>query len=310
MKKKIEKTLQAKRESKHVDFKKFFDPASKADWCEILKDIVAMANSGGGVILIGLNNNGTPAGLDVSRVLEVDQAVVADKIYSYTETHFSDVEIVELQKGENTLAVLDVGASKVPIVFTKPGTYPVSDKEQKTAFGRGTVYFRHGAKSEPGNTEDLTEAIEQRLREIRKEWVDGVRKIVQAPVGSSVNILPPEVREIDSPEATPIRIVEDPNTPGYHIVDPNKTHPHRQMDVVTELNKRLEGRDPIKSYDVLAVRRMRGTDKQIKFYYKPVFGSPQYSPSFVDWLETNYYKDPDFFKKAREFMSRQQKKIV
>jgi len=310
MKRQLEKAIQAKRESKHVDFKETFDPASKADWCEILKDIVSMANSGGGVILIGLNNNGTPVDSDISDFLEVDQAIVADKIYSYTETHFSDVEIIELKKGVHTVAALDIGPVKVPMVFTKPGTYAVSEKEQKTAFSKGTICFRHGAKSEPGNTEDLAHAIERRLREIRKEWVDGVRKVVQAPVGSSVNVLPPEVQESDSPQATPIRIVEDPTAPGYHIVDPNKTHPYRQMNVITELNKRLKGLAPINSYDVFAVRRVHGTDKHLKFYYKPAFGSPQYTPRFVNWLEMNYNKDPDFFKKARQLMSQQQKKPV
>ncbi len=310
MKRKLEKSLQAKRESKHIDFKETFDPASKADWCEILKDIVAMANSEGGVILIGLNNNGNPTGSDVSDILQLDSACIPDKIYSYTEIHFSDVEILELHKGGYQLAAIDIGSAKVPMVFAKPGTYAISTKEQKTAFSRGTIYFRHGAKSEPGNTGDLTNVMEYRLREIRKEWMAGVRKVVQAPVGSSVNILPPDVHETDSPQATPIRIVDDPTAPRYHIVDPNKTHPHRQMDVVKKLNGRLKGRDPIKSYDVFAVRRMQGTDKQIKFYYKPTFGSPQYSPAFVEWLETCYYKDPDFFKKARNFMSKQQRKII
>ena len=75
------------------------------------------------------------------------------------------------------MAAIDVGSAKVPMVFTKPGTYAMSTKEQKTAFSRGTIYFRHGAKSEPGNTGDLTNAMEHRLREIRKEWVDGVRKV-------------------------------------------------------------------------------------------------------------------------------------
>jgi predicted HTH transcriptional regulator len=99
MKRKLEKALQVKRESKHVDFKEAFDPDSRGDWCEILKDVVAIANSGGGVIVIGLKNNGTPAESDVSEILKVDQAVFVDKIYSYTDTEFSDIAILELEKG-------------------------------------------------------------------------------------------------------------------------------------------------------------------------------------------------------------------
>src|SRR5581483_3733676 len=300
--------LQSKRESKHIDFKEGFDPSSRADWCEIIKDIIAIANSGGGIILIGLNNQGGPSGFDVSKVLELDQAVFSDKIYSYTDVHFSEVEVVELKKERKIIAAINIGSVRVPIVFTKPGSYPVTDREQKTAFGRGTIYFRHGAKSEPGNTGDVAETLERRLKEIRKEWIDGVRKVVQAPTGASINILPPEVHETDAPTATPIRIVEDPSAPVYHIVDPNKTHPYRQIEVIRELNKEPGERKLINSYDILAVRRMYEIDKSMKFYYKPAFGSPQYSIAFVEWLKTSYEKDHSFFTQAREFFSKQQKK--
>jgi hypothetical protein len=82
------------------------------------------------------------------------------------------------------------------------------------------------------------------------------------------------------------------------------------MDVVKEVNKRLKGPALVSSYDVFAVRRMHGTDKQVSFHYKPAFGFRQYSPAFVDWLEAHYNKDTDFFEKARAFMSRQQKKTM
>ena len=46
----IEKAKAAKRESKYIEFKVSFDIDSTQDWCEIIKDIVAIANSGGGII--------------------------------------------------------------------------------------------------------------------------------------------------------------------------------------------------------------------------------------------------------------------
>ena len=41
-------------ESGSVDFKASFDPKSTQDWCELIKDIIAMTNSGGGTIIIGV----------------------------------------------------------------------------------------------------------------------------------------------------------------------------------------------------------------------------------------------------------------
>lgn len=50
----LEKALSAKRESKHIEFKHSFDPTSMGEWCEVINDIVAIANSGGGIIVFGL----------------------------------------------------------------------------------------------------------------------------------------------------------------------------------------------------------------------------------------------------------------
>jgi len=54
----IKNVLAAKRESKRIDFKERFDTQAAGEWCEIIKDIVAMANSGGGAILFGTDNIG------------------------------------------------------------------------------------------------------------------------------------------------------------------------------------------------------------------------------------------------------------
>ena len=53
---KLKQAIRAKRESKSIDFKEKFDPTSDCDWCEVVKDIVAIANSEGGFIIIGLRN--------------------------------------------------------------------------------------------------------------------------------------------------------------------------------------------------------------------------------------------------------------
>jgi len=60
------------KESADLDFKSGFDPAAAQDWCELVKDIVAMANSGGGLVVFGVNDDGTPAKGDLKPLLAVD----------------------------------------------------------------------------------------------------------------------------------------------------------------------------------------------------------------------------------------------
>src|SRR5260221_2795616 len=95
----VGKLLGSTRESKYVEFKRELDAASEADWCELVKDLVALANSGGGAVGIGLDNRGLPTGFDPSGVLGVDPAHVADRIHRYTGVHFGDIEIVRAEKG-------------------------------------------------------------------------------------------------------------------------------------------------------------------------------------------------------------------
>jgi len=216
----IQKALSAKRESKRIEFKETFDPNSPAEWCEIIKDIVAIANSGGGIIVFGLNSLGLPTGASLAELTQIDPADFGNKLSKYTGTVQPEFEIRELEKLGRKLQAFVVHAVSVPIVFQRPGTYDIGAGKQKTAFGLGTVYFRHGAKTEPGNSEDIRAVMERQLESIRKSWIKGVRKVVQAPEGSQIiTVRPagnfggfvgsPALRAVKDPSATPVLLTRD-----------------------------------------------------------------------------------------------------
>jgi len=224
----LEKVRNARRESKHVDFKEKFDVNQAGEWCEIVKDIVAIANSGGGWIVIGAKNDGSPSKADVTESLTMDPAKITDKIFRYTGEQFSDFDIQEIEKNRNKLAAIQISGVTIPLIFTQPGSYDIGGGKQRTAFGRGTIYFRHGAKSEPGNSRDVRDCINREIEKVRKSWLGGIRKVVTAPKGYKVAVLPKEVVESSLPSATPIRLVDDASAPAYRKIDPDSTHPHRQ----------------------------------------------------------------------------------
>ncbi|HHT9119128.1 MAG TPA: RNA-binding domain-containing protein [Candidatus Hypogeohydataceae bacterium YC41] len=298
--KSLKRALSANRESKYLDFKESFDPTKPEGWCEIVKDIVSMANSGGGMIAIGVKNNGSPSQGDISTVLSLDPAQVTDKIAKYTGKQFGDITIQEAERNGHKIAVLQISCASIPMVFSEPGTYDIGGGRQKTAFSRGSIYFRHGAKSEPGNSNDLREAFDRELERVKKSWLGNIRKVVDAPAGYRVKVLPPEVRESDLPGATPIRIVDDPTAPAYRKIDPDQTYPNRQKEVVLLVNQKLNGRKSVTAYDIQSVRKVYRIDSNPNYYYKSKFSSPQYSNAFVDWLVEQFDKDSTFFDKARQ----------
>lgn len=297
----LKKALDAKRESKLVDFKSRLDVEAAGDWCEVIKDIVAMANSGGGAIVVGADNLGIPTDADVTSLLSLDPAKITDRIHKYTETSFGDFEIREVQKGSSHLAIILVGAVLIPMVFAKPGQYqdPADPKKQKTAFGQGTIFFRHGAKSEPGTTDDIRQAIDRRLGEIRKEWIGGVRKVVEAPSGSVVSVLARDIAASSSPTTVPIRVTDDPSAPKYQVLDPNKTHPHKTRDVITEINKRLPSGYKINTFDFQCLKKVHGVAGRPDFVYRNLWGSAQYSQALIDWVMEKFTRDSEFFTSCR-----------
>ncbi len=97
-----ERAQKAKRESKHVEFKEQFDPTSDGEWCELIKDFMAIGNSGGGVVLIGVTGKGLASGTNLQPVLELDGATFGDKIVKYTGEHVSGFEVEEVPAGQKS----------------------------------------------------------------------------------------------------------------------------------------------------------------------------------------------------------------
>ena len=205
----------AESESAELEFKASFDPAEASQWCEVIKDIVAIANSGGGAIVFGVNDDGTPCAADLSAVLGIDPATITDKIKKYTGQHFAGCSMARGTYQAHPVAILSITSPSMPMVFTAPGTYDSGAGKQKTAFSVGTVYFRHGAKSDPGTSEDLRLALERELSRIRSSWLDGIAKVVTAPPGTMVSVLPAEVSLSGAEGATGVRLVNDEAAPAF-----------------------------------------------------------------------------------------------
>ena len=103
----IDDALASEGEHDWVDFKREFDPGSAAAWCEVVKDVVAMANSGGGFILVGVNDDGTPSGSDIQAALAVDPAVAVDKIRKYTGVQFASFSLHRRQRNGVNVQVFE-----------------------------------------------------------------------------------------------------------------------------------------------------------------------------------------------------------
>src|SRR5437764_6640877 len=241
----LERALIATRASRRIGLTETFDPDEK--------DIAALANSGGGVVLFGVDRHGAPTGAALPSV---------------AEARARDGGVPFLEFGE----AVKFGKRIVTAIVPEAATPIVGD---------GVVYIRRGARSVPATTEELAKIVQRRVDAARREWLGAVRRVFREP---------------ERPLA--VRVVQDRRAPAYRMVDYDKTHPYRQKELLAAFRARVPGQ-PINQFDFLAVRTVHGTDDRPDFTHKPMFGSRQYSESFLDWLVAQARRDPHFFEAAR-----------
>jgi hypothetical protein len=300
----LDQALTAARGSRRIERKPGVDLDDAATWCDLLRDVAAMANTGGGVIVVGLDRTGRPTGWDPDALLRIDPGRIIDKLAEHLGERFEEISIVEATKAGDRLAAIQVGArTGSPLVFERPCAYRDAEGLRREAFARGTVYFRHGAKSEPALARDLARFAGREERQVRQEMIRHLRRVSSAPLGSQVLVVPPSSAPTTAIER--VRVVDDPDAPAVARADYDVTHPHRQKDVVAAVNGRF-GRALVNTHDLLCVRRVHDVDARDALFHKPKFGSPQYSDAFIDWLVASFGADPSFFDDAKAEYRRRQ----
>ena len=190
-------------ESETFDRKSALDPTFQQDYLELAADLVAMANTEGGSILIGSKSVQLTAG----HLPLFDSARIDDKVNSLVEPRIGGIKshilgqdfvLVEVDKSENP-----------PHIFRQDGNCTNRQHKPASVFRKGDVYVRHSSKSERATRTDFDRWLEARQRRL----FDNVKLVFQASPEA-------EIRVVESASAMPVRI--DPGAayaqPVYEIL--------------------------------------------------------------------------------------------
>ncbi|AJE38689.1 AlbA family DNA-binding domain-containing protein [Streptomyces nodosus] len=117
-------------ESDDLDWKEALpQPLRDGRWNEFAKDVAAMANTRGGLIIFGVQDKTTAlVGIDPD---EVNRQQYAQWIRNHVQPYLPDLDIFELSDGTKTVLVVDVPASELAPHFVY-GT-AAKDKDQQAA---------------------------------------------------------------------------------------------------------------------------------------------------------------------------------
>jgi hypothetical protein len=142
-------------EGKRQDYKLTFDASNPAALLELIKHIIAFANTGGGEIVFGRDET-RAVGIQPEAAALLDSSRLGDAVDKYIEKgliHLSHNQ--EALPNGSVLVTLAVEASPYPAVIGKDGTVAGPGKTQQSVLRRGDLWVRHGSRTERVSQADL-----------------------------------------------------------------------------------------------------------------------------------------------------------
>ncbi|MGB6463346.1 MAG: ATP-binding protein [Nitrosotalea sp.] len=170
----IDYLLSQTKETSFHDFKWTIDVRKDSDFPEIVKDVFAFSNHGGGFIVLGVKQNdhsddkikGSFVKVGLPNDFEIDQATLQEKINAYMDSPlaigYAQFER-PINKQQRKFALIYIPPSSKILTPTKDGVYKRDNKEKK-AFLKDKIYTRRGTQGIP--------ALEAEIDWIKKRLED------------------------------------------------------------------------------------------------------------------------------------------
>lgn len=179
-------------EDDRVDYKQTIDPTSEKKILDITKDISAFANTYGGYLVFGVNDNEKKV-VGLSRAVAdtiKDVNFLQQKINRHLEPNIISLRAKEFKVDRKSIVLVYIPQSVgITHMINKDGNFPHPSGKQKQLLFKGTFYVRRSAGNHLGDSRDLVDLIERRIDQFRDALLEKVAKVVKSPASSDVFIL-------------------------------------------------------------------------------------------------------------------------
>ncbi|MFC1485518.1 ATP-binding protein, partial [Candidatus Latescibacterota bacterium] len=147
---------------------------------DLVCDIVSMANTFGGYIIIGLKENDDNThsieGVNIKCIRNLSEENIQAWFKKYIDSTISikvkTVKIIETVSKEKKVIAIYIPPNKIPLPFRKSGQYGIPQQTDFVdKFREGDIFIRNGSRSERANYENINRIIEAiRLDEREKSF--------------------------------------------------------------------------------------------------------------------------------------------
>jgi hypothetical protein len=198
--------LHYKEEDGLVDFKQRFDWRLDKSWIELAIDCVAFANTDGGYVVFGVaDKTWKLVGIDKPSVVALtDTKKVLEKINRNLVPALTRVRTREVEDSQMTFVVLFSPRSlDCTHIFESNLDWIPTPGKSLTVVSKGAIYIRRAASNQVLTSADFELLVERRLKRVRDKMLEGVARVIQAPIDHEVVTI---VRSSDASGASTITV--------------------------------------------------------------------------------------------------------
>lgn len=188
-------------ETENVERKRTIDLDERGDRLALVREIVAMANTSGGQVILGVDDDGTVVGLDESRASKFDPARLSDLLDPFTSPDHIELTVSTDRTDHGVIVRVVVPEhSEPPLVLARNGNYQQPGGKQKSVFNAGDVLVRRGTKVERAVRADYQSWLRHAAEEARSLLMERVALIANLPDDATFQVVTDE-DSMDEPTA-------------------------------------------------------------------------------------------------------------
>lgn len=177
-------------ESPKLDYKSEVDYGSATSRLRLVKHVLAMANTAGGYIVVGVTVDGKRDGLDASQARLLDEATVRSWVLGFTSVPIALSVHNTVNYEGNVFVIIAILPLYDRLAVATGDAQYTDDGKSAFAFRRGDVLVRHGTSSERWNQADADYLI-GRARVAQKEaWLKEFASDFRSTLASLLKDLP------------------------------------------------------------------------------------------------------------------------
>lgn len=164
---KVSELFQRRSESAKLDYKSAYDPSDSSQKVKLAKHVMAMANTFGGYVIIGVDDDGRRNGLSKTDIDAIDEATVRAQIAGYASVPIPLFVAKPIEHDGLSFAIITIlPVTNTLVVAVADGNIP-----GETLFRKGEVLVRHGSASVRWNQKDAEFMLQRIVNARKEEWL-------------------------------------------------------------------------------------------------------------------------------------------